>query len=232
MTLKKAVVLVSGGMDSCVTAAVAARDYDLYFLHVNYGQRTEDREFKAFEDLCAHFDVKGRLVVDISYLREIGGSSLTDSSMEVEQGELDRQGIPKSYVPFRNANILSIASSWAEVLSASAIFIGAVEEDGSGYPDCRRVFYDAFEKAVDAGTKPETKIKIETPLISLKKWDIVNLGAELKAPLELTWSCYKSGDEACGECDSCLLRLRGFEKAGIKDPIPYKKINTLSEASE
>lgn len=223
MSKKKAIVLVSGGMDSCVTAAVAAQNYEPCFLHVNYGQRTENREFKAFGDLCQAYGIKRKLVVDISYLKEIGGSSLTDDAIEVEEGELDRQGIPKTYVPFRNANILSIAASWAEVLEASAIFIGAVEEDGSGYPDCRRVFYDAFEAAIDAGTRPETKIKIETPLISLKKSDIVKLGKELGAPLELSWSCYKSEDEACGECDSCLLRLRGFKQAGYEDPIPYKK---------
>jgi 7-cyano-7-deazaguanine synthase len=202
MTKQKAVVLVSGGMDSCVTAAVAARDYELYFLHINYGQLT---------------------VVDISYLKEIGGSSLTDKNIEVEEGDLNRNDIPKTYVPFRNANILAIASSWAEVIEASALFIGAVEEDGSGYPDCRRVFYDAFEKAIDEGTKPETKIKIITPLISLNKAAIVQLGKDLGAPLELSWSCYTNNDEACGVCDSCLLRLRGFEKAGYVDPIPYKQ---------
>jgi 7-cyano-7-deazaguanine synthase len=223
MSKKKAIVLVSGGMDSCVTAAVAAQNYEPCFLHVKYGHRTVNREFKAFEDLCQAYGIKRKLVVDISYLKEIGGSSLTDDAIEVEEGELDRQGIPKTYVPFRNANILSIAASWAEVLEASAIFIGAVEEDGSGYPDCRRVFYDAFEAAIDAGTRPETKIKIETPLISLKKSDIVKLGKKLGAPLELSWSCYKSEDEACGECDSCLLRLRGFKQAGYEDPIPYKK---------
>ena len=223
MTKQKAIVLVSGGMDSCVTAAVAARDYDLYFLHINYGQLTEKRENKAFEDLCAFYKIKGKLVVDISYLKEIGGSSLTDSSIEVEEGELDRDGIPKTYVPFRNANILAIAASWAEVIEASALFIGAVEEDGSGYPDCRRVFYDAFEKTIDEGTRPETKIKIITPLIALKKSEIVKLGKELGAPLELSWSCYTENEEACGVCDSCLLRLRGFGQAGYTDPIPYKK---------
>jgi 7-cyano-7-deazaguanine synthase len=223
MTKQKAVVLVSGGMDSCVTAAVAARDYELYFLHINYGQLTEQRENKAFEDLCAFYKIKGKLVVDISYLKEIGGSSLTDKNIEVEEGDLNRNDIPKTYVPFRNANILAIASSWAEVIEASALFIGAVEEDGSGYPDCRRVFYDAFEKAIDEGTKPETKIKIITPLISLNKAAIVQLGKDLGAPLELSWSCYTNNDEACGVCDSCLLRLRGFEKAGYVDPIPYKQ---------
>ncbi len=222
--MKKAVVLVSGGMDSCVTAAVAKNsDYKLYFLHVNYGQRTEDREFKAFKDLKNYFDAE-ELVVDISYLKEIGGSSLTDEKIEVEEGDVNRQGVPKSYVPFRNANILSIATSWAEVLKAEAIFIGAVEEDSSGYPDCRKTFYEAFNEVINRGTRPETKIKIFTPLIDLKKSEIVKLGVKLSAPLELTWSCYKSEDEACGSCDSCLLRLRGFKEAGINDPIKYRVI--------
>lgn len=222
--MKKAVVLVSGGLDSCVTAAVAKDlGFKLYFLHVNYGQRTEDREFMAFKNLKEYFNAE-ELVVDISYLKEIGGSSLTDENIEVEKGDVNREGVPKSYVPFRNANILSIATSWAEVLKATDIFIGAVEEDSSGYPDCRKVFYDAFNEAIDKGTHPETKIKIQTPLINKQKSEIVKLGIELKAPLELTWSCYKSEDEACGVCDSCLLRLRGFKIAGVKDPILYKTI--------
>ncbi|WP_022850168.1 7-cyano-7-deazaguanine synthase QueC [Limisalsivibrio acetivorans] len=223
MQKKKAVVLVSGGMDSCVTSAVAAEEYELYFLHINYGQRTEDREYRAFMDLCAHFNVSAKLVVDISYLKEIGGSSLTDDDMAVEKGELEREGVPSTYVPFRNANILSIAASWAEVLRADALFIGAVEEDGSGYPDCRKSFYDAFERAIDQGTRPDTKISIETPLINLRKKDIVKLGMDLNAPLHLSWSCYKSEERACGECDSCLLRLRGFQEAGYEDPIEYAK---------
>lgn len=219
--MKKAIVLVSGGLDSCVTAAIASQDYELYFLHLNYGQRTEKRELKAFNDLYQSFNAKGKLVVDISYLKEIGGSSLTDEKMEVEKGDVDRQGVPSSYVPFRNANILCIATSWAEVIGAEKIFIGAVEEDSSGYPDCRQTFYDAFEKMIEQGTKPETNIKIVTPLINMNKCEIVKKGMELSAPLHLTWSCYKAEEKACGDCDSCLLRLRGFKNAGVEDPIPY-----------
>ncbi|HHE54184.1 MAG TPA: 7-cyano-7-deazaguanine synthase QueC [Caldithrix abyssi] len=219
---EKAVVLVSGGLDSCVTAAIAAQDYELAFLHLNYGQRTEKRELKAFNDIADFYGVKQRLVVDVGYLKQIGGSSLTDETIEVSKADLDAQGIPTSYVPFRNANILAIATSWAEVIGASRIFIGAVEEDSSGYPDCREEFYQAFNKVIELGTKPETQIKIETPIIHLKKWQIVKKGVELGAPLDRTWSCYQSEDEACGVCDSCALRLRGFQMAGLDDPLPYK----------
>ena len=223
MTKEKALVLVSGGLDSCVTAAIAAQNYELAFLHLNYGQKTEKRELKAFNDIADFYNVKQRLIVDVSYLKQIGGSSLTDEKIEVSKADLHYQGIPTSYVPFRNANILSIATSWAEVIGATRIFIGAVEEDSSGYPDCRQEFYEAFNKVIELGTKPETKIKIETPIIHLKKWQIVKKGVELNAPLELTWSCYQFEDEACGICDSCALRLRGFQMAGIEDPIPYKQ---------
>lgn len=221
--MPKAIVLVSGGMDSLVTAAIANKDNELYFLHVNYGQKTEKRELKAFSDIADYFEVKDRLIVDIGYLAKIGGSSLTDDKIEVTKADLDYHGIPTSYVPFRNANILSIAVAWAEVIGADKVFIGAVEEDSSGYPDCREVFYDAFNKMVDLGTKPETKIRIETPIIHLKKHEIVKKGANLNVPFELSWSCYKNDVEACGECDSCALRLRGFELAGIADPIKYSK---------
>lgn len=219
---EKAVVLVSGGLDSCVTAAIAAQDYELAFLHLNYGQRTEKRELKAFNDIADFYGVKQRLVVDVGYLKQIGGSSLTDETIEVSKADLDAQGIPTSYVPFRNANILAIATSWAEVIGASRIFIGAVEEDSSGYPDCREKFYQAFNKVIELGTKPETQIKIETPIIHLKKWQIIKKGVDLGAPLDRTWSCYQSEDEACGVCDSCALRLRGFQMAGLDDPLPYK----------
>jgi 7-cyano-7-deazaguanine synthase len=208
-------------MDSLVTAAIAARSYELAFLHVNYGQRTQRRELKAFNDIAEHYKVNHRLVVDIGYLAKIGGSSLTDSSMEVTIADLQNKNIPTSYVPFRNANILSIAVSWAEVIGAGRIFIGAVEEDSSGYPDCRKVFYDAFNKTIELGTKPNTKIRIETPIIDLQKYEIIKKGAGLNAPFELSWSCYKNEDKACGECDSCALRLKGFQKAGLVDPIDY-----------
>ncbi|MBI5020665.1 MAG: 7-cyano-7-deazaguanine synthase QueC [Ignavibacteriales bacterium] len=217
-----AVVLVSGGMDSCVTAAIANQDYEMAFLHLNYGQRTEKRELKAFNDIADHYKVERRLIVSTEHLKQVGGSSLTDSSLIIPDADLERKDIRSTYVPFRNANILSIAVSWAEVISAINIYIGAVEEDSSGYPDCRREFYDAFNKVIDLGTKPSTKINIETPIINLTKSEIVKLGASLHAPFHLTWSCYQSEDEACGICDSCALRLRGFQKAGIKDPIKYR----------
>lgn len=219
---KKAVVAVSGGMDSCVTAALANINYDLAFAHINYGQRTENRELKSFNDIADFYHVKERLIIDYTHLSKIGGSSLTDKKIEVTKADINNSEIPSSYVPFRNANILSACTSWAEVLQADKIFIGAVFEDSSGYPDCRPSFFKTFEKMIDEGTKPETKITIETPIINLSKSEIVKKGIELKAPLHLTWSCYKNEDEACGECDSCALRLRGFKIAGIEDPIPYK----------
>ena len=216
----KTIILVSGGMDSCVTATVAKADgYDLSFLHMNYGQRTEKRELKAFHDIADYYMVDERLVVDICHLSTIGGSCLTDKNIEIPDANLDNSDIPISYVPFRNANILSAAVSWAEVIKAIAIFVGAVEEDSSGYPDCRRSFFDAFEKVIDAGTKPETNIKIITPLITLTKKEIVEKGISLNAPLHLTWSCYKNEDIPCGECDSCALRARGFKQAGCRDPL-------------
>ncbi len=218
----KAVIAVSGGMDSCVTAAIAEQKYALAFIHINYGQRTETRELKSFNDIADNYNVKERLVIDFQHLAKIGGSSLTDKNIEVAKADLNNKEIPSSYVPFRNANILSACVSWAEVIKAEAIFIGAVYEDSSGYPDCRPEFFSAFEKMIDVGTKPETKIKIYTPIINLSKSEIVQKGIEVNAPLHLTWSCYQNEDEACGVCDSCALRLRGFQMAGIEDPIPYK----------
>ena len=217
-----AVVLVSGGMDSCVTAAIAAPDNeDLAFLHISYGQRTEARERKAFNDIADHYSVKDRLDVSIEHLAKIGGSSLTDEKIAVTEANLESKEIPTSYVPFRNANMLSIAVSWAEVIGANVIYIGAVAEDSSGYPDCRPKFYEAFQKTIDIGTKPDTQIEIRTPIIHLSKAEIVRKGIEMKAPLHLTWSCYRNEELACGTCDSCALRLRGFEQAGVKDPIAY-----------
>ena len=204
-----------------MTAAIASLQYDPAFLHLNYGQRTEKRELKAFNDIADYYNVSQRLVVNTEFLSQIGGSSLTDADIEVTKADLDYKGIPTSYVPFRNANILSIATSWAEVIDAKRIFIGAVEEDSSGYPDCREIFYNAFNDVIKLGTKPETEIRIEIPIIHLKKHEIVKKGAELSAPFELSWSCYKNEDKACGECDSCALRLKGFQLAGIVDPIEY-----------
>ncbi|MEO8433507.1 MAG: 7-cyano-7-deazaguanine synthase QueC [Pyrinomonadaceae bacterium] len=217
-----AVCLVSGGMDSCVTAAIAARENDeLAFLHVSYGQRTEARERMSFEQLADHFAVRKRLAVSIEHLAKIGGSSLTDHSIPVSAADLNSLEIPASYVPFRNAHLLSIATSWAEVLGAQRIYIGAVADDSSGYPDCRPVFYAAFQSAIDAGTRPETRVELCTPVIALRKSDIVRRGRELGAPLEFTWSCYQASEVACGCCDSCGLRLRAFREAGVTDPISY-----------
>jgi 7-cyano-7-deazaguanine synthase len=209
-------------MDSCVTAAIAARESDqLAFLHVGYGQRTEARERKAFDDVADHYDIQERLDVSIDHLAKMGGSSLTDDRIKVTEADLGSTEVPTSYVPFRNANMLSIAVSWAEVVGANAIYIGAVAEDSSGYPDCRPEFYDAFQKVIDTGTKPDTRIEIRTPIIYLSKAEIVKKGIELDAPLHLTWSCYRREDLACGTCDSCALRLRGFAQAGVQDPIAY-----------
>lgn len=219
---KKAVVLVSGGMDSLVTAAIANLNYKLSFLHINYGQRTERRELKAFNDIVDYYKVNEKLIVNVDYLSQIGGSSLTDRNIETSKVDLDFKGIPSSYVPFRNANILSIAVSWAEVIGAHKIFIGAVEEDSSGYPDCREVFYEAFNRVIELGTKPDTNISVEMPIIHLKKHEIVRKGIELHVPFELSWSCYQNENKACGVCDSCALRLRGFQLAGIEDPIEYE----------
>lgn len=218
-----AVVAVSGGLDSCVTAAIANLDYKPAFAHFNYGQRTEKRELKAFIDLADFYNVEERLIIDITHLTKIGGSSLTDKNIEVSKADLSNKDIPTSYVPFRNANMLSACVSWAEVINAKAVFIGAVFEDSSGYPDCRPDFFDAFNKVIELGTKPDTSIKIITPVIRLSKAEIVKEGNKLKTPFHLTWSCYQNEDEACGVCDSCALRLRGFQQAGINDPIPYKQ---------
>ena len=218
--MMRAVILVSGGMDSCVTAAMAKNDgFQVCFLHLNYGQRTEDRELKAFHDIADFYDVKDRLVIDMSHFTQIGGSCLTDHKINVPISDLEKKDIPISYVPFRNANILSAATSWADVLGATALYIGAVEEDSSGYPDCRRSFYDAFEKTIEEGTKPETYIKIITPLIKFSKKEIISKGDALNAPINLSWSCYEREDRPCGTCDSCVLRARGFSQAGILDPI-------------
>ncbi len=221
---KKAIVLVSGGMDSALTAAFAFKKYELAFLHLNYGQLTQKRELKAFNDIADYYGVKHRLVESIKYLSDIGGSALTDKKIKVEKANLKSKKVPSTYVPFRNANLLSIAVSWAEVIGAERIYIGAVEEDSSGYPDCRKSFYDAFNEVIRIGTKNNSKIKIVTPIIKYSKDDIVKLSVKMESPLHLTWSCYKSNTLACGECDSCALRLRGFQSAGYEDPIKYKKI--------
>lgn len=214
-------------MDSCVTAAIANDTFLPAFLHVNYGQRTEARELRAFNEIADHYQAEKRLAVSIEHLKVIGGSALTDTNIPVPElrtprSALRASSIPTTYVPFRNAHLLSIAVSWAEVIGATKIFIGAVEEDSSGYPDCREVFFQAFNKVIESGTKPETRVELVTPLIHLKKSVIVKRGMELRAPLHLTWSCYQNSERACGKCDSCVLRLNGFYEAGIPDPISYE----------
>lgn len=221
--MTRAIALVSGGMDSCVTAAMAKEQgFELCMLHLNYGQRTEKRELKAFHDLADFYAVPAeqRLVSSIAHLAAIGGSSLTDASIPVSQADLDNTEIPSSYVPFRNAHILSVGVSWAEVLGAKRLFIGAVYEDSSGYPDCRPEYYAAFNEVIRLGTAAGD-IRIETPIIHLTKEDIIRKGLELNAPLHLTWSCYQNEEAACGVCDSCALRLRGFQRVGLEDLIPY-----------
>lgn len=213
-------MLLSGGMDSCVCAALAARDYDAAAVHVSYGQRTEERERQSFLAICQRLKIHDRLMVRNEALRQIGGSALTDESIDVPESESVGRSIPVTYVPFRNAHFLAVAVSWAEVIGAEKVYIGAVEPDSSGYPDCRPAYYKAFNEVVKAGTK-EGRIEVVTPLIAMRKSEIVHLGLELGAPFDLTWSCYSREDRACGVCDSCALRLRAFEAAGVQDPIPY-----------
>ncbi len=217
----RSVVLLSGGMDSCVCAALAVRDTKAAALHISYGQRTQERERWAFERICDRLGIKQRLALTNEALSIIGGSALTDSTIEVPEAH-DHIGarIPITYVPFRNAHFLSAAVSWAEVLDAEKIYIGAVEQDSSGYPDCRPAYYAAFNSVIRAGTR-EGKIEIVTPLIALRKAEIVKLGQELAAPFDLTWSCYSREDKACGVCESCALRQRAFAEAGVHDPVPY-----------
>jgi 7-cyano-7-deazaguanine synthase len=222
MSLNKsrAVVLLSGGMDSCVCAALAARDHEAAAVHVSYGQRTEERERQSFLAICQHLKIHDRLIIRNEALRQIGGSALTDESIDVPEAEAIGQNIPVTYVPFRNAHFLAVGVSWAEVLGAEKVYIGAVEPDSSGYPDCRPAYYKAFNEVVRAGTK-EGRIEVVTPLIAMHKVEILRLGLELGAPFDLTWSCYSREDQACGVCDSCVLRLRAFQSAGAHDPIPY-----------
>ena len=228
----KAVVLLSGGMDSCVSAAMARERHgagNIALLHAGYGQRTEERERRAFEEIADFYAVSQgrRLVVQLDHFRAIGGSALTDAKIAVPENELGAAGpqgssIPVTYVPFRNAHFLSVAVSWAEAMGAKAVYIGAVAEDSSGYPDCRAEYYQVFEELVRVGTRPETHIEIRTPVIALTKSEIIRRGIALGAPLHLTWSCYQNEDRACGVCDSCLLRLAAFREARVRDPIAYR----------
>jgi 7-cyano-7-deazaguanine synthase len=227
----QAVVLVSGGMDSCVCAAIACKQHgaaNIALLHASYGQRTESREARAFREIADFYAVTRRLMVRLDYFRAIGGSALTDDRIAVPENELGApelhgSEIPVTYVPFRNAHFLSVGVSWAEAIGAGAIYIGAVAEDSSGYPDCRPEYYRVFQELIHAGTRTETQIAIATPVIAWKKSEIVRKGVELGAPLHLTWSCYQNEQEACGVCDSCLLRLRAFSDAGVTDPISYRR---------
>lgn len=217
------VVLVSGGMDSLVTAAIANEAYsNLAFLHLNYGQRTEEKELKCFHEIADFYKVPKELrkVIDVSFLKQIGGSSLTDDKIDVKKYKGDSEEIPDSYVPFRNTHIVAMAVSWAEVIGAKKIYIGAVEEDSSGYPDCRPSYYKALNNLIKEGTK-DGDIEVVTPVIAMKKSEIVKKAVELNAPISSSWSCYDRGDQACGVCDSCALRLRGFQRAGLEDPIDY-----------
>jgi 7-cyano-7-deazaguanine synthase len=234
---RKAVVLLSGGMDSCVCTAIARERHggeNIALLHAGYGQRTQSRERRSFDGIADFYGVRQRLVAQLDHLRAIGGSALTDASIAVPENELTPQivggtsghtrSIPVTYVPFRNAHFLSVAVSWAEAIGAGAIYIGAVAEDSSGYPDCRPEYYRVFQELIRVGTRPETEIEIVTPVIALKKSEIIRKGLELAAPLQLTWSCYQDEDTACGVCDSCMLRLRAFAEAGVADPIAYRPL--------
>ena len=223
----KAVVSLSGGMDSAVCAALAARDYDAYAIHFSYGQRTEARELESAHAVANALGFKDFLHLKIDLFRRIGGSALTDASIavpEVSENAHIGAEIPVTYVPFRNAHFLAAAVSWAEVLGAKKIFIGAVEQDSSGYPDCRPAYYEAFQQLIRTGTK-DGDIEVSTPLIHMRKKEIVSLGLELGAPLDLTWSCYSGEEVACGVCESCVLRLRAFQEAGAMDRIPYAESN-------
>ena len=223
---KRAVVLLSGGMDSCVCAALAARDYAAAAVHVSYGQRTEDRERQSYLAICERLNIQEKLLVRNDALRAIGGSALTDENIAIPASHAVGGNIPVTYVPFRNAHFLAVAVSWAEVLGAESIYIGAVEQDSSGYPDCRPAYYEAFNRVIEAGTKAGN-IEVVTPLIGMRKAEIVRLVLELGAPFDLTWSCYSRQDRACGLCDSCVLRLRAFAAAGVKDPIPYAALGSF-----
>ncbi len=218
----KAVVLLSGGMDSCVTAAIARTSHDVALLHAGYGQRTAARERRAFEEIAGFYKTSERLVVQLDHLGRIGGSALTDSRIAVPESAPAAGETPVTYVPFRNAHFLSVAVSWAEVIGATAVFIGAVAEDSSGYPDCRPEYYRVFQELIRVGTRPETRIELVAPVIAMRKSEIIRRGIELGAPLHLTWSCYQNGEVACGACDSCRLRLRAFAEAVTPDPVAYR----------
>ncbi|WP_134670889.1 7-cyano-7-deazaguanine synthase QueC [Halorussus marinus] len=223
-TSKRAVVLVSGGMDSATAAYEAqAEGYDLYLLHTSYGQETEDKEYECAERLAEEVDAADFLRIETDHLAAIGGSSLTDDEMDIADADLDSESVPTSYVPFRNANLLAMAVSYAEANDCEAVFIGAHTEDFSGYPDCRPAFFDAFQGVVDAGTRDDTHVEIRAPFAELSKTDIADRGVELGVPYEDTWSCYRAESPACGTCDACAFRLKAFQNVGVRDPIEYER---------
>lgn len=223
-TDKRAVVLTSGGMDSATAAAVAKeRGYSLYMLHTSYGQRTESKEYACATAQAEEFDAIDFLGLSTDHLSQIGASSLTDTEMDVSDADLDSESVPDSYVPFRNANLLSMAVAYAEANDCDAVFIGAHSEDFSGYPDCRPAFFDAFQRVVEVGTKDETEITIEAPFTDWSKTEIAAHGIELDVPYGLTWSCYRSDEPACGTCDACAFRLQAFQRLGHRDPIDYEQ---------
>ncbi|NYT07016.1 MAG: 7-cyano-7-deazaguanine synthase QueC [Methanomicrobiales archaeon] len=219
----RAICLVSGGMDSA-TLAYHARDqgYDLICLHFNYGQRTEGKERASAQKIADLLGAEEFIEVDLAYLTRFGGSSLTDHRLAVDRFRDDREGVPNTYVPFRNANLLSIATSCAEARGAGAVFIGVQSQDYSGYPDCRPQFIEAFQRVVDTGTRDETRITIKAPFLNMTKQDILALGRTLGVPYEHTWSCYQNEERACGVCGACHFRKAAFEALGMKDPIPYE----------
>jgi len=219
---KRAVILVSGGMDSATAVYEAIdRGYEPYFLHTSYGQRTEGKEYECAKALAEEVDAADFLHIETGHLSQIGASSLTDEEMEVEDADVESDEIPTSYVPFRNANLLAMAVSYAEANDCSAVFIGAHSEDFSGYPDCRPEFFEAFQQVVNVGTKPDTDISLEAPFVEWSKTEIAERGLEIGVPYNLTWSCYRDEAPACGTCDSCAFRLEAFRNAGSRDPIEY-----------
>lgn len=219
---KKAVCVMSGGMDSTLSAYMMKNSgYEIVAVHFNYDQRTQKKELECFNKICDEANVSSRYILDLDFFKQLGASALTDKSIEVPTGGLE-DGVPVTYVPFRNGIFLSMAAAIAEKEGAEVISIGVVEEDSSGYPDCREEYINSMQRSINLGTKDETNIEIKMPLVHLKKSQIVQKALELGVPLSLTWSCYKNEDEACGVCDSCRLRLNGFKIAGVKDPINYK----------
>jgi 7-cyano-7-deazaguanine synthase len=218
---KKAVCVLSGGMDSTLASYIAKKEgYEIIAVHFNYGQRTEHKELEAFRNICIELNIKDKYEINIPFFTQIGASALTDTSIEIPTGGIE-DGIPVTYVPFRNGIFLSIATAIAEKHEAQALFIGVVQEDSSGYPDCTDTFINKMESAMNQGTRDETKLEIITPLVHMTKEEIVKKSLVLGVPLKYTWSCYANEEKACGVCDSCRLRLNGFKLAGVKDEVEY-----------